>query len=95
MAREVGVNHVSLSVTTGASVELLGPNPGRLYLIFSPPTSSRYTLGFGRPAVVDQGLTVLSTSTIVIIPGEVWRGEINVFQAVGTAFINVVEVYLL
>lgn len=46
---------VSLAITDTA---LLGSDPNRVFLIFPAGPTNRYSVNFGQPAVLDQGLTV-------------------------------------
>lgn len=61
------VNPVTTSVGV-ASTQVLGPNPKRIGILVSCPTTNRITLSFDQPAVLDAGIQLYPTNPPVWIP---------------------------
>lgn len=54
-------------VVAVTSTQLLGPNPRRSGIVFSPPSANRISISFGESAVLDTGITVMPDSTPILL----------------------------
>lgn len=67
--RKTGVFNppVSLAIT---DTPLLGSDPNRVAIILSGPPTNRYSINFGQPATLDQGLTMFPLSQPFLLTRE-------------------------
>lgn len=57
LRRDTSINVIRIGVGSSASVQLLGPNPKRKAIIFTPSTSTTYTVSWDSSVTSGQGLT--------------------------------------
>jgi hypothetical protein len=84
------------AVTVGLTdTQVLGPNPRRIKVIFSPPVTNRYTIGIGdEPAVLDSGITVPPGSQPFTLDCAGAMGEgIRAISAVAPQVVSGVEIF--
>lgn len=57
VARDTQINVLQVGVGTASPAQILGPNPKRKAIIFTPSTSTTYTCGWQPNVTSGQGLT--------------------------------------
>ena len=84
------------TVTTSSGL-LIAVNPKRFGLVISAPLSSRITLDFGGPAVLDQGIVQYpGTQPLVLLYqqiGEALHEDVFAIGAVGSQTVGWMEIF--
>lgn len=83
-------------VSVGTSSVLLVPyKRGRDYVVIGGPVTDRITLGYGQPAVLDEGLTLYPASMPWLVcrrsHGSLAEGPIYAISSAGTQVVAYVE----
>lgn len=94
--QETLLNQVSVLVGLASST-LIGPNPGRIALLFGTPRVNRVTVSFKGDATLDRGLPLQPGGNWQMITGD-WLGSaltepITAVAATAPEWITVVEVF--
>jgi hypothetical protein len=90
------MNQVSVQVGLASTV-LIGPNPGRVALLFGTPRVNRVTVSFKGDATLDRGLPLQPGGNWQMINGD-WLGSaltesVTAVAATAPEWITVVEVF--
>ena len=84
-------------VTVGLTdTQIAGPNAKRFALVIGCPLTNRVTIDFGRPAVMDQGITLYPSGAPLILlyehVGQAIREEIHAITTAGPMSIGVLDI---
>src|SRR5438552_139773 len=85
---------VPLSAT---SIQLVPPGPNRIAILISSPITNRFTMSLLPTAVLDQGITLYSSGSVLVLTeadhGDLVTRAWSATSAVGSQVVSVIQVF--